>query len=129
MGVGANCVVKVTRVVLRVLERLESIDDDGFVRRWIVEFVEEQAVPSKSLRHAHDGRMGAFELTRDLSKTGAGEQSLEDAAQQLRALEPVGRLECLETEVPTARQAAETLDLDRRGFSMEEPSALEPPSR
>jgi hypothetical protein len=129
MGVGANCVVKVTRVVLRVLERLESIDDDGFVRRWIVEFVEEQAVPSKSLRHAHDGRMGAFELTRDLSKSGAREQSLEDAAQQLRTLEPVGRLECLETEVPTARQAAETLDLDRRGFSMEEPSALEPPSR
>jgi hypothetical protein len=73
MGVGANCVVKVTRVVLRVLERLESVDDDGFIRRRIIEFVEEQAMSSKPLRHAHDGRMGAFELTRDLSETGARE--------------------------------------------------------
>jgi hypothetical protein len=94
-----------------------------------MEFVEEQAMSSKPLRHAHDGRMGAFELTRDLSKTGAGKQSLEDAAQQLRTLEPVGRLECLETEVPTARQAAETLDGSRSCPSMVEAGSLEPPSR
>jgi hypothetical protein len=93
-----------------------------------MEFVEEQAMSSKPLRHAHDGRMGAFELPRDLSETGAGEQSLEDAAEQLRTLEPVGCLECLETEVPTTRQAAETLDGGRSCPSMVEAGALEPPS-
>jgi hypothetical protein len=60
-----------------------------------VELLEEEAVTAEPLDLAGDGGGGDAELPGDLAVGGASESPMEEERKQIRATQPVGRMEGL----------------------------------
>jgi hypothetical protein len=112
---GTDGEIEVERVILTEGKALEAIDDqrlhDRKPRAMMVE--EEQGVATQPGRMGHDGGLVAAGLARDLAEAGAGEQSLGNGFQQLRAFEVVGSGEGLRAEGQVAVSTPEALDVPR----------------
>jgi hypothetical protein len=59
-------------------------------------------VSAQSICVPHDGLVRDFKFGRDLSQRRATEQTIENASQQIGPSQPIGRVEGLRAEVPTA---------------------------
>jgi hypothetical protein len=84
-------------VVLAELERFEPVDDEGLLNgSWMtVELLEEEAVTAQPLDLAGNCGGGDAELSGDLAVGGARESPVEEERKQIRATQPVGRMEGL----------------------------------
>jgi hypothetical protein len=83
--------IDVHRPVLAVFEGSKAIEDEGLIGRlvWTILLMKEKTMSAKAVRQTSYGGVRDTGLSRDLTKSGAGHQAVEDGLEEVASAEPV----------------------------------------